>query len=71
MFRIEKMFRERGAAGEQVEARPAWAWVPERRAIREGNEGLAGDPREFFKELCFLRTSIPFFSPLFVEDGLV
>ena len=29
MFRKEKMLRERGAAGEQVEARPTWAWVPE------------------------------------------
>ena len=61
VFREEQMLRERGAAGEQVEARPAWPRVPERRAIREGNEGLAGDLRESFKELCFLRTSIPFF----------
>ena len=48
MFRVEKMLRERGAAGEQVEARSTWARVPERRSVREGNEGLAGDLRKFF-----------------------
>ena len=47
VFRVEQMLRERGAAGEQVEACPTWARVPERRAIREGNEGLAEDLREF------------------------
>ena len=40
MFRVEQMLRERGAAGEQVEARPTWTRVPERRSVREGNEGL-------------------------------
>ena len=48
MFRKEKVLRERSAACEQVETRPTWAWVPEGRAIREGNEGLAGDLRKYF-----------------------
>ena len=65
MFRVEQVLRERGAAGEQVETRPTWARVPERRAICEGNEGLAGDLREFFEDLCFLCASIPFFSSSF------
>ena len=48
VFGKEKVLRERGAAGEQVETCPTRAWVPEGRAIREGNEGLTGDLRNFF-----------------------